>query len=407
MNKFRSLLFSLLFLLPACKEETHSTVEVPIDLTTLQSIAESNQSIGWHLFRQEQLARPGENILISPLSIQTALQMAANGAQGTTLSEIMDVLDLSGSSVGAVNALHRDLSILLTQQSGHPEISVANRYFFDSNRLQVRAPFTDSLADYYTAGNQDIRFDEGQAALNQINGWVKSNTKGKIDKIVDVITPLDVAFLINALYFKADWATGFNPNQTHSGPFTLPDGNILTADYVNADRNFTFTQTTELRMVDIPFRDSTFAFSLLQPAASNSNLEWHLEITPEKWRSLYVQSQYERAMVSFPRLKLAYKNDLVQSLINLGMQTPFSETGADFSAMGTATNRIFIKQIAHKAVLEVDEKGAEGAAVTSIGFVNTSLPPVFSFNRPFVLVLRHVPTQTIMFLGYVTNPQKE
>ncbi len=406
MKKMLSWLFLPLFLLSACDKETPPLVEVPVDPVTLQAVAASSQSIGWGLFREEQLANPGKNVLISPFSVQTALQMATNGARGATFSDIMAVLGLNGQTPGATNALHRDLSLLLTRQSGHPEMTIANRFFFDANRIQVHTPFKDSLSVYYAAGSQDINFDDEPVALGQINGWVKSSTNGKIDQIVDGIAPLDVAFLINALHFKADWATGFDPDQTYSGPFTRPDGSTLPVDYVNADRNFTFTQTSDLNMVDIPFRDSTFACSLLQPAAGNADPDWHLEITPEKWRTLYDQSQYERAMVFFPRLKLAYKNNLVQSLKNLGMNAPFSETEADFSPMGIASNRIYIKQIAHKAVLEVDEKGAEGAAVTSVGFAQTSLPPVFSFNRPFVLVLRHVPTQTIVFLGYVANPQE-
>jgi serine protease inhibitor len=109
-------------------------------------------------------------------------------------------------------------------------------------------------------------------------------------------------------------------------------------------------------------------------------------------------------MVFFPKLKLTYDNDLINTLKTLGVQDAFSAQLADFTDLGTASNNIFINQIKHKAVLEIDEKGAEGAAVTSIGFGVTSAPPTFWFNRPFVLVLRHIPTNTLIFTGYVANP---
>lgn len=402
--KFSPAFLLLIVLSMACNKEPNSGTN-EVSVATLQTFAESNQALGWKLFQEVQLTNPDQNVLISPFSIQTALLMTGNGAQGGTLTELLDVLAWNNNSIGQANALHRDLASLLSGQSGQPELTIANRFFFDEGRMSVKPAFQDSLYAYYQAGSQHVDFNNEQAALNQINDWVNINTKGKIAEILDDITPYDVAFLINALHFKADWASGFNPDQSFEGPFILANGNSLPVHYVHADRNFTFAQTADFNMVDIPFQDSTFSFTLIQAGSANTNADWRLTITPEVWRNLYGQAQYGRAMVSFPRLRLSFKDDLVKSLQNLGMEQAFSETQADFSAMGSAGNRIFIKQIAHKAVLEVDERGAEGAAVTSIGFAQTSVPPAFQFNKPFVLVLRHVPTQTILFLGYVVAPQ--
>ncbi len=88
----------------------------------------------------------------------------------------------------------------------------------------------------------------------------------------------------------------------------------------------------------------------------------------------------------------------------LGVKDAFSDSAADFSGMGTSAGRIVISQVKHKAVLEVDEKGAEGAAVTSVGFGVTSVPPQFTYNKPFVLALRHIATNTLVFVGYVAEP---
>jgi serine protease inhibitor len=121
---------------------------------------------------------------------------------------------------------------------------------------------------------------------------------------------------------------------------------------------------------------------------------------------LYAGIQYNRAAVFVPKLKLAYENDLVQSLQSLGILDAFSDQKADFAGMGTAPLNIFINQLQHKAVLEMDEKGVEGAAVTSIGFGVNSIPPTFMFNQPFVLVLRHVATNTLVFMGYIADPKQ-
>lgn len=242
--------------------------------------------------------------------------------------------------------------------------------------------------------------------LDQINSWVKTNTKEKIDKILDQVTPLDVAFLINALHFKGDWAKGFSSEMTHKSEFTKVDGSKVQVNFVSDDRNFSFAQTAGFNLVDIPFRDSTYSLSLIQPSSMNTDPNWHNSITAESWLKMYEGMRYTRAIVSFPRLKLAFETDLIPTLKNMGITDAFSEIAADFKNLGTSPGgkNIFIKQVRHKTVLEVDEKGAEGAAVTSVGFGVTSLPPVFRFNKPFVLALRNINSKTLAFVGFIADP---
>ncbi|MCW5921496.1 MAG: serpin family protein [Saprospiraceae bacterium] len=391
-------------LFSACDKGATAIIKEPIPVDKVEKIAEMNQVLGWNIFKQEQLAKPGQNVLISPFSIQTALTMATNGAQGVTLGEMLSLMGCENCAVNDLNPLHRDLTQLLSKQSGSPTLTVANRYFHDAARINVKPPFLDALSAHYSCGDQKLNFDNEQAALDQINNWVKNSTNGKIPQILERITALDVAFLINAIHFKADWATGFAPQLTTQKAFTKADGSQTQVDFVNADRDFTFAQTALFNLVDIPFKDSTFSVSFIQPTTANTDANWHLNITPSSWKGMYEAAQYGRAMVFFPKLKLAYDNDLIQSLKHLGMKAAFSDRDADFTLMGTAVKNIFINQIKHKAVLEIDEKGAEGAAVTSIGFGITSVPPTFWFNRPFVLVLRHIPTNTMVFVSYVADP---
>ncbi len=378
----------------------------PVPVEEVAQVALMNQVLGWKLFNEEQRANPGENVLISPYSIQTALFMAHNGAKGVTLEEMLEAAACKGCSVSDLNARHRDLNAMLSSTAGHPRLTVANAFFYDNARITVQAPFTSAIGTSYNAASQHLNFGAEQAALQTINNWVKNNTNGKIDKILERIEALDVAFLINALHFKADWATGFDPQTTYRGPFTKADGSTIQVDYVNADRYFSVAQTANHILVDIPFKDSTYSISFILPSASNTNTAWHRSITHETWKQMYLGMTYGRTLVYFPKLKLAYKNNLIGSMEALGIRAPFDERSADFTLMGTSpTGRnIFIKQIQHKAVLEVDEKGAEGAAVTSIGFGITSLPQLINFNRPFVLVLRHIPTNTMVFTGYVADP---
>ncbi len=387
----------------SCQKEPKAVVKPPISVESVAEIAEMNQTLGWKIFNQEQASKPGENILISPFSIQTALNMAINGAKGKTLLEILELMGRPDYPISDLNRLHNDLTTLLCEQSGHPTLTVANRFFYDNDRVSVKTPFLDAISSY-GCGSENVNFDADQAAVDHINAWVKTSTNGKIDKILKTIIPLDVAFLINALHFKADWAIGFSPESTHLYSFTKSDGSETQVEFVNADRVFSFSQTAKYNLVDIPFKDSTFSLSFIQAAQTNTETDWHSSIRPEDFITLYENTHTERAIVYFPKLKLSYENDLIKSLEALGIYDAFSPNAADFTNLGTAISNIFIRQLKHKVVLDVDEKGAEGAAVTSIGFAMDSAPPSFRFDHPFVLVLRHIPTNTMIFTGFVADP---
>ena len=116
--------------------------------------------------------------------------------------------------------------------------------------------------------------------------------------------------------------------------------------------------------------------------------------------------KYDRGIVNIPKLKITYENDIIKSLQSLGMITAFQENKADFTRMGSAKYPFFINQIKHKVALDLDEKGVEGAAVTSISFGVTEAPPSLTFDRPFYVVLRHIQTNAIIFVGKINDPSQ-
>jgi serine protease inhibitor len=384
--------------------DKNSTPIDPVAVTEVQQIADMNQKFGWEVFHREMAAKPGENILISPWSIQTALQMANNGAQANTLNELLAALHCPDCSVTDINTQQAKLTTLLEQQSGHPKLTSANVLFYDTQRVELFESFKQPLSDNFKTAFETANFDNVPSALESINNWVKTNTNGKIDKILDNITQEDIAFLINALHFKADWSSPFPEQSTSDRDFSTATGQVVKVPMMSHDWDFTFAEGAKLRMVDLPFKDSTYSLTLLQPSLSNSANDWYKEVNTDALKALYAASSYERAIVQLPRFKMSYENDLIETLKYLGVRDAFSDGRADFGKLGKANGNIFINQIRHKAVLEVDEKGAEGAAVTSVGFGVTSVPPVFYFNKPFVLVLRHLPTNTLIFTGYLANP---
>ncbi|MBK9735102.1 MAG: hypothetical protein IPO92_09115 [Saprospiraceae bacterium] len=404
MKKHIVFLFVTIIISASCSDKTPPVDVIKVENT--EQIAKMNQFFGWNIFQKEIESKPGENVLISPLSIQTALSMALNGAGSNTLEQMLQVLDCKNCEVNSINNRLQELTSLLTTQSGHAAISITNAFFYDQNRINVNETFKNKLEQAYECGFQNENFDQAETAITNINAWVKNQTNGKIDQIISEITPDDIAFLINALHFKADWSKGFNTDLTRPGNFLTSSGNQIETSFIGDYRHVPSFVDKDYIIADIPFKDSTFSFSIITTTTkSTKNIT---SFSQSDYDTLTDKLSIHNASLTMPKLKLSYKNELNKSLDALGMKDAFNPLLADFKSMATSTDNIAIGKINHKAILEVDEKGAEGAAVTSIGFTTTEAQDylLLNFNKPSVIVIRHIESSALLFIAYVANPGK-
>ena len=109
--------------------------------------------------------------------------------------------------------------------------------------------------------------------------------------------------------------------------------------------------------------------------------------------------------IYLPRFRLEYEQVLNETLKALGMDRAFNPAGADFS--GISPVPLFIDEVKQKTFLEVNEKGTEAAAVTSVGMGPTSAPPSFRADRPFLLAIRERLSGTLLFIGLIGAPPSE
>jgi serine protease inhibitor len=106
--------------------------------------------------------------------------------------------------------------------------------------------------------------------------------------------------------------------------------------------------------------------------------------------------------VGLPRFEMEWESSLVESLRAMEMVVPFTPGRADFSEM-FGTDGAYISEVLQKTYLRVDEKGTEAAAVTK-GVMVSSAPPEITFDRPFFLAIYDHATETVLFLGQITDP---
>jgi serine protease inhibitor len=368
--------------------------KVPLD----ERVTDAYTGFGFELFRQLRAADPHGNVFVSPTSAAFALAMTYNGAVSRTADEIALALGIGHLDRETINATNR-IWLAALRETGDPkaELAIANSIWY-RDWFPVRASFLDRVTTYYGAEVLPI------TTADAINAWVDRETRGRIDEVVEEIADDVVAYLINALYFKADWTHRFDRAATRDSPFRRADGSTVQVPMMWQEGRFETRVDQDMSMVRLPYGSGRFSMILALPR-EDRGLEGVAErLTPDRWRRWMTEfGEPGILQVGLPRFEVEWESSLVESLKALGMEIPFDPSGADFSDMFEARGA-YIDEVIQKTFLRVDEEGTEAAAVTVVEMRVVSGPPTIVFDRPFFLAIYDHATDTILFLGQITDP---
>ena len=369
----------------------------PIDDPGVSGVASANIRFGFKLLHNLRERESGPNIFISPLSISIALTMTYNGAVGETERAMARVLEIDALDLDTVNQSNAALRNSLENPDPQVEISIANS-IWSRQGVEFNDDFLERNRAFFGAEIASLDFSSPQATAI-INEWVETNTNGKIEKIVDRINPQTLLFLINAIYFKGSWQDEFDESMTRPGTFHLPNGSEKRVQMMRREGEYPYFRGETFEATSLPYGDGRVSMYIFLPNR-NSNLNRFLRtLNEENWEDWISQLQDRRHELMLPRFKLEYEVRLNDTLEALGMGIAFGG-GADFSGMGPS---LFISEVRHKTFVAINEEGTEAAAVTAVVGVK-SLPPAFRVDRPFFFAIYDAETETILFMGTVTEP---
>ncbi|BAK45132.1 serpin family protein [Eggerthella sp. YY7918] len=369
--------------------------------------AEALTDFGVQLLQQSNAGE--DNVLISPLSVQYALGMTANGSQGETRSQMEHVL---GSDVERLNeqllAYQQTLEASAegAEDNASP-LKLANSLWI-RNGFEVNDAFQQTNANYYQAGAYQAPFDTG--TKDDINQWVSDNTDGMIEQLLDEVPASAVMYLVNALGFDANWMNEYQAEDVHEETFTPEEGAPHPAqlmystesNYLENDRAIGFMK---------PYESGRYAFAALLPQEGTSMADFVATLTGDDVRTLLETARWDVEVdAAVPKFSSDYGCDLSKTLAAMGMTDAFDPSLADFSGIGTADDgTLYIGSVAHKTHIEVDEHGTKAAATTSVEMKATSAMPVeqetkvVHLDRPFVYAIIDLDTNVPIFLGSVMD----
>ena len=351
--------------------------------------------------------------LVSPASISMALGMTYLGARGETKDEMQAVLHLPSDT--EMKTGYRALIDALNANYQNTTVATANKLWPGEGRVELNADFVEDNERSFNSSLESLDFDEPQEAAKTINQWTEEQTNGKIKDLLipGFVTPDMILILTNAVYFKSNWAEKFDKALTKEGPFTNEKNQKIMVDYmVNNGSSFAYYEDEIVSVLDMPYVDNDFSFTIFLPkedilTVETALLEIHAEIPLPNYK-VWILSMRSRTvnLLQVPKFKTTSKLSLVPTLGQMGMPSAFT-TRASFEGIGSAQGPIVISDVVHQTFIEVNEEGTEAAAATAVGAVSRSVPPPpvnFIVDRPFFYALRHTPTNTMLFFGKMSNP---
>lgn len=395
---------------------------VPVKLTAEQTlfVNDNNKFTMNFLKTVNEADRSGKSFIYSPLSITYVLGMVNDAATGLTEKELEETLGFHQGGIQAVNDYCKKLIDGLPKVDDKVTLNIANAIFLNKD-FTLKPQFEQDMQTYYDAKAEALDFSASNT-LDHINGWCKEKTNGMIPSILDDIDPLMVSYLLNAIYFKADWASKFDPKNTKNETFTTENDNSST-DIPMMHQNvlISYLKTDTYSAIILPYGTGLWNMTVLLPEKGKTTDDVIKEVAQSSilnnpgWCETggnYFEG-YE-VDLKLPRFETSSDTDkledgLIGLMQKMGINRAFEDRLAEIPNMCELP--VYIDMMRQKAKIKVSEEGSEAAAVTVAGIKNFSMgsEPIeypkatFHANRPFVYVIREQSSGVILFVGKFTG----
>ena len=335
-----------------------------------------------------------DNYLVSPYSVEIALNMLRDGTSGDSKKQIEDALG---------NRVINNLSV-------NKNIKIANGLFVkDLYKKDISNKYVKGLKNDYRA---DVIYDEFKTP-KVINDWVNNKTDKMIPVLLDQVDSNFVLAIVNALAINEEWENSFECEKTIKDTFTKKDGSTIKVAMMNGTNNGTYFETDNAKGVVLPYKSKSDKEGLEFIAILPNDIDSYINNLNEKELKaidIYKGNSESELRIALPKFSYEYDlQDFMKVLQSMGIKDVFNPGSANLSAMFKKDNDFYVSEAIHKTHIELDEKGTKAAASTA--FVISKNDAVgdyvsIRFDKPFVYIIRDKKTKEILFFGKVLEPNK-
>lgn len=341
----------------------------------------------------------GENVLVSPLSVICALTMTANGAKGDTLAQMEDSFGMAVPELSGW--LSEYCEVLPSGDSCR--FNMANAIWLrNQESLSIEKEFLQKNEAFFGAGIYKAPFDS--STLKEINGWVKENTDGMIEEILDEIPEDAVLYLVNALAFDGEWEEAYDDCQVREAEFVTEDGTVQKADFMYSMESRYLEGEHGVGFLKY-YMDRKYAFAALLPEEGMTVEDLAEALKGEELRGMLKNPIETDVETAIPKFVSEYSAEMNDALRDMGMSDAFDPYSADFSDMGHSGNgNLYIGRVLHKTYMAVDERGTKAGAATAVemnegGAIELEKVKTVYLDRPFLYMIVDCELGVPVFMG--------
>lgn len=386
----------LTFFAMACSSDSEPTIQRQLQLEAPESRAANDmQLFDLSFFDACCTEKPEGNLAVTPLSARFLLSMLANGIEGEAVGEITTALGTG--DLEAVNTLSQKLTEYLPSADRNVKVAIANSVWYQ-NGYNLNSVFGQYAQRYYQAQLFDIDFNHVTAG-EKVNKWIRKNTNGLIDKIVEEGSVSASVILFNTLYYKGRWTHIFDKSKTKRESFHGVKQDATVEMMHDSFKMIAHLETDEYNAIKLPMgEDELFEAVFVLPVDESMPISMLNEISLSKLNS----EDFERVnlKLALPKMKLMPEELSLDKIIRtLGIKSLNSSLNKIFDIETPISHKIL-----QKAVVTFDETGVEAAGVTG-GMGETVVIPEktisLTFNRPFVFFINEAKSGACLFAGRV------
>jgi serpin B len=166
------------------------------------------------------------------------------------------------------------------------------------------------------------------------------------------------------------------------------------------DAFFGYGEAEDVQILELPYKaggaGAECSMVIFLPKEKDGLAKFEASLKPERLRSLLnLVERRSKFPVYLPKFTFSSEFSLLPTLREMGLTD-----ANDFRGMSEGGG-LFLSAVEHGGFISVDEKGTEAAAATGVGIaLSLAGPgPVFRADHPFLFLIKHKATRSILFLG--------
>ncbi len=337
------------------------------------------------------------NVNYSPLSLYYALAIAATGAEGETLEELLDILGMSSKE--ELSTQCGNLYRRMYTDNSIGKLKIANSLWMNKDIVWKDEFVKNSVENFY-ASTFSADFSKKETAQAMAK-WVYDNSNATLSPLIE-LDPQQILSIFNVVYFYDEWQNNFSKSDTREDTFYLSDETKVKGDFLNKTEQNGFYKGENFTRAALSLKNTGQMIFILPDEGVSAR---ELVSDTEKLKSIFESGTqgYGEVVWKIPKFSFNTKFDVKESMQNLGLKSMFGEN-ANFT--GITDQKAFISGISQETHIGVNEEGVEASAFTQIMYVGAAVPEdnaEMILNRPFIYAITSS-DGVVLFIGICENP---